>query len=159
VAIRCLPDGAGDRSAFVYQNARGDALAIVPIRMTDVSIRRLTFRYAELIGSSFDDVTSQIESSGWKGSEGAVTGLHANSTTSQRDLPSAVANGAEAPLAEIHWLKLNDRCIASQLWLRTGGMRAALQIGHIKEFSHVQPGHRWSSTSCVTPVPIPCFIR
>jgi CelD/BcsL family acetyltransferase involved in cellulose biosynthesis len=106
-----------------------------------------TARFAEFL---------RIEASGWKGQSGLCSGLLADPMQNQREFFEAIAARADVGDIEIHWLTLNGRCIASQLWLRHQRTRVAFKIGYLEEYARYQPGHLLTEhvlrQSCEDPV-------
>lgn len=63
--IRHSLHGAGGIFCLALRDHDSRIAAIVPLRETLVPVRRLAFRCAELLGSTFDDVTCQASSAGF----------------------------------------------------------------------------------------------
>jgi CelD/BcsL family acetyltransferase involved in cellulose biosynthesis len=60
--IRRLPFGSDGVTTYSVADETGTTVAIVPLRTVTVRIRRFPFRCAELLGSTFDEVTCQASS-------------------------------------------------------------------------------------------------
>ena len=83
----------------------------------------------------------EIEASGWKGTSGTATGLLVNEFDNQRRFLETIARRTDCAPIELHWMKLNGRYVASQLWMREKTTRVVFKVGYREEFAHFQPGH------------------
>ena len=83
----------------------------------------------------------EIEASGWKGTSGTATGLLVNEHDDQRRFLETIARRTDCAPIEVHWMKLDGRHVASQLWMREGTTRVVFKVGYREEYARFQPGH------------------
>ncbi len=121
---------ADDLLIVAHRDLSGAIVAIVPLRMTMLPIRRMQFRCAELIGSTFDDVSCQASSA---------------------DFPAVSVDAAEQALLAVVRLLRRTQPSPSLLLLgrlaeQSRALHAALRL-HRRTHPHVtNGGAKWLST-------------
>jgi len=121
------------------RNFRGDLRKARNKLRATAAVEFRSCRGGSTLGAFFDEFL-EVESSGWKGTQGTGTAikLHPGLTRFYRNL---IATFGPKGACEINLLRAGGKCIAGQFCLRVGDICYVLKIGYDEAHSRLAPGN------------------